>query len=352
MNKKNIIITTLASTIILTSCGSDVEKNTTNTVAVNVKTEMVKSTEQFTEHRFSGKIKADDKTVLSTKIIGQIENILVKEGDKVSKGQLLVKIKSNDLTAKQNTASSGVKAAQLNMENTAKNFQRVKNLHQKGSATIKELEDMTVANQAAIAAYNEAKHQQAEINDYLSYANLKSPINGFVSSKMSSIGDMAKPGFPVLVLESLTELKIELNVPEFEIAKFELEDNVSIDVDVANLKAAKGKVDRIIPSSSSGQFKVIVSLTENSNLLKPGMFARVNLLKDKEQVLLINKSLIIKKGQLTGIYTVSQQQEAMLRWVRLGKEYGDKVEVLSGLIEGEQLITSSTSKLTDGALVK
>ncbi len=215
MNKKNIIIATIASTLILTSCGKDVEKNTTNAVAVNVKTELVKSTEQFTEHRFSGKVKADDKTVLSTKIIGQVENILVKEGDKVSKGQLLVKIKSNDLRAKQNTTASGVKAAQLNMENTTKNLQRIKNLHQKGSATDKELEDMTVANEAAIAAYNKAKHQQAEINDYLSYANLKSPINGFVSSKMINIGDMAKPGHPVLVLESLTELKIEINVPEF-----------------------------------------------------------------------------------------------------------------------------------------
>ncbi len=352
MNKKNIIIATLVSTIILTSCGSDVENNSTKTVAVNVKTELVKSTEQYTEHRFSGKVKADDKTVLSTKIIGQIENILVKEGDKVKKGQLLVKIKSNDLTAKQNTASSGVKAAQLNMENTARNFQRVKNLHQKGSATVKELEDMSVANEAAIASYNEAKHMQAEINDYLNYANLRSPINGFVSSKMINIGDMAKPGFPVLVLESLTELKIELNVPEFEIAKFELEDKVTIDVDFANINSANGKVDRVIPSSSSGQFKVIVSLIENSNLLKPGMLARVNLLKDKEQVLLIDKSIVIEKGQLRGVYTVNQQQEAMLRWVRLGKEYGDKIEVLSGLIEGEQLITSASSKLIDGVLVK
>jgi len=350
MNNKHIIIATLASSLILFSCGKEAEKNTTNTPAISVKTEQLKKVEQFTEHRFSGKVKADDKTVLSTKIIGQIENILVKEGDKVTKGQLLVKIKSNDLVAKQNTAKSGVKTAQLNMGNTAKNFQRVKNLHQKGSATDKELEDMGVANQAAIAAFNEAKHMQAEINDYLSYANLKSSITGFVSSKMANIGDMAKPGFPVLVLESLTELKIELNVPEFEIGKFELDDNVNIDV--STLKAVKGKVDRVIPSSTSGQFKVIVSLTENNSLLKPGMFARVNLLKEKESILLINKSVVIEKGQLTGVYTVSQQQEAMLRWIRLGKTYGDKVEVLSGLIEGEELITSAASKLTDGAKVK
>ncbi len=352
MNKKNIIIATLASIIILSSCGSDAENTASNTLAINVKSEQLKRTEQYAEHRFSGKVKADDKTVLSTKIIGQIQNVLVKEGDKVSKGQLLVSIKSNDLAAKQKTAKAGIKTAQLNMENMAKNFQRVKNLHQKGSATDKELEDMSVANEAAIASYNDAKHNLAEINDYLSYAQIKSPINGFVSSRMVNIGDMAKPGYPVLVLESLTELKIDLNVPEFEIAKFELEDQVNINVDVANIKAAKGKVDRVIPSSTSGQFKVIVSLNEPTSLLKPGMFARVNLLKEKENLLLVDKNLIIKKGQLTGVYTISQQQEAMLRWVRLGKEYGEKVEVLSGLIEGEQIIISATSKLIDGSPVK
>ena len=112
MNNKHIIIATLASSLILFSCGKEVEKSTTNTPAISVKTEQLKKVEQFTEHRFSGKVKADDKTVLSTKIIGQIENILVKEGDKVTKGQLLVQIKSNDLVAKQNTVAVSKKTRQ------------------------------------------------------------------------------------------------------------------------------------------------------------------------------------------------------------------------------------------------
>ena len=352
MNNKNILIATLASAIFLTSCGSDEQESVPTRDAVQVTTALTKKTEQFVSHQFSGKVKADDKTVLSTKIIGQIEQVLVKEGEKVKKGQLLVKIQSNDLMAKQSTAKSGVKAAKLNMDNTAKNYGRIKNLHAKKSATDKEVEDMSVANEAAIAAYNDAKHHLAEINDYLSYANLRSPINGFVSQKMINVGDLAKPGFPILIIESLSELKIELSVPEFEISKFELNDNVAISVEVADLKNAKGNVDRIIPSTASGQFKVIVSLSEQNALLKPGMFARVNLLKDKEEVLLIDKKTIINKGQLTGVYTVNQQSEAMLIWIRLGKEYGDKVEVLSGLIEGEKLITSATTKLTDGVKVK
>jgi RND family efflux transporter MFP subunit len=180
-----------------------------------------------------------------------------------------------------------------------------------------------------------------------------SPINGFVSKKMVNVGDMAKPGHPVLALESLDELKIEVDVPEFEIGKFEINDTVSITVSAVNLSQLKGVVERIIPSSSfSGQYKIIVSLSGKNSKLKPGMFAKIDLLKESKDKLLVNKSIIIRKGQLTGLYTVNQQSEAMLRWVRLGKEYGEKVEIISGLSAGEELIVSTSSKIADGIKVK
>ena len=351
MKKNKLYLILPAIALLAWSCG-DEEKETLKQQSVEVKTDTVKYTEVVGENRFSGTVKADDKLMLSTKIFGQVDAVLVKEGDKISKGQLLVKIKSNDLAAKQNTANSGVKAAKTNMENTIKNYDRIKTLFDKGSATQKELEDMTAAKEAAIAQHKEAQHQLTEVNDYLSYANLTSPINGFVSKKMVNVGDMANPGQPILALESMEELKLEANVPAFEISKFEVNDSVKITVADAGLEDVNGVVERIVPSSSfSGQYKVVVALNQQHKSLKPGMFARISLLKDSEKKLLIHKSSITTKGQLSGVYTVNQQAEAMLRWIRLGKEYGDKVEVLSGLIEGEQLITSSTSKLTDGTLV-
>lgn len=352
MKKNKLYLILPAIALLAWSCGDD-EKVTPKQQSVEVKTETVKYTEMVGEHRFSGTVKADNKLMLSTKIFGQVAAVLVKEGDKINKGQLLVKIKSNDLTAKKNTANSGVKAAKTNMENTIKNYDRIKVLFDKGSATQKELEDITAAKETAIAQHKEAQHQLTEVNDYLSYANITSPINGFVSKKMVNVGDMANPGQPILALESMEELKLEANIPAFEISKFEINDSIKITVADADLAGVSGVVERIVPSSSfSGQYKVVVALNKQHKNLKPGMFARINLLKNSERKLLVQKSSIIKKGQLMGIYTVNQQGEAMLRWIRVGKEYGDKVEVLSGLIEGEQLIVSSTSKLNDGLLVK
>tara|TARA_R110001592_G_scaffold99005_5_gene282237 strand:- start:10254 stop:11318 length:1065 start_codon:yes stop_codon:yes gene_type:complete len=349
-NKLYLIIPAIA--LLAWSCG-DEEKETPKQQSVEVITEIVKYSEMVGENRFSGAVKADDKLMLSTKIFGQVAAVLVQEGEKISKGQLLIKIKSNDLTAKQNTANSGVQAAKTNMENTIKNYDRIKALLEKGSATQKELEDMTAAKEAAITQYKEAQHQLAEVNDYLSYANMTSPINGFVSKKMVNVGDMANPGQPILALESMEELKIEADIPAFEIGQFEVNDSIKITVKDADLTEMNGVVERIIPSSSfSGQYKVVVALNQQHKSLKPGMFARISLLKNKENKLLIPKSSIVTKGQLTGIYAVNQQGEAMLRWIRLGKEYGDNVEVLSGLTTNEKIIVSSQSKITDGILVK
>jgi RND family efflux transporter MFP subunit len=349
-NKLYLIIPAIA--LLAWSCG-DEEKETPKQQSVEVKTETVKYTEMVGENRFSGVVKADDKLMLSTKIFGQVAAVLVQEGEKISEGQLLIKIKSNDLAAKQNTANSGVQAAKTNMENTIKNYDRIKALLEKGSATQKEFEDMTAAKEAAIAQYKEAQHQLAEVNDYLSYANMTSPINGFVSKKMVNVGDMANPGQPILALESMEELKIEADIPAFEIGQFEVNDSIKIAVKDAGLTEMTGVVERIIPSSSfSGQYKAVIALNQQHKSLKPGMFARISLLKNKENKLLVPKSSIVTKGQLTGVYAVNQQGEAMLRWIRLGKDYGDNVEVLSGLTINEEIIVSSQSKITDGILVK
>jgi RND family efflux transporter MFP subunit len=351
MNKRKLfIILSVASVIV--SCGDSGEKRPQK-AAITVDVINVQPVEQLAEHQFSGKVIADDKLTLSTKIIGQVEQILVKEGDKVHKGQLLVKIKDSGLEAKKSTAEASVRSAKLHMENTIKNYNRINTLVEKGSATQKELEDIDAAKEEAIARYNEALYNLEEINDFISYANLTSPLNGFVSKKMVNVGDMAKPGFPLLALESVDELKIEIDVPEFEISKFELNDHVTITVDAVDLANIDGVVERIIPSSSfSGQYKVIVAFNKSFSSLKSGMFAKVYLMKDIESILLISKKSVIKKGQLTGVYTVNQQNEAMLRWVRIGKEYGDSVEILSGLTQGEQLIVSSESKLADGINIK
>lgn len=337
----------------LASCKTD-RKESAKVNALKVTVQQVIPVDKVSLSQFSGKVKADDKLVLSTKAIGQIEKVLVDKGERVKKGQLLLQIRSKDILSKKSAAEASLKEAKSALKNTQKDHERIQRLYEKGSATQKELDDISTASEAGEARVESIDQSIIELNELLTYANLKSPIDGFVSKKFVNEGTMATPGSPLLALESLDRLIIEINVPEFEIGLFAEGDPVNIEIDAIDEKSMIGKVDRIIASSafSGAQYQVQILLKDGYKALKPGMFARVSLLKNTESKTVVPREALVHKGQLSGLYTVNQQGEAMLRWLRLGKEYPDGIEVLSGLKSGEQFILSSESKLTDGAKVE
>ena len=149
---------------------------------------------------------------------------------------------------------------------------------------------------------------------------------------------------------SKSELKMEINVPEFEIQMFTERDAVSIRFNALEDKVYQGIVDKLIPSSvySGAQFKVSVIITDGNAAIKSGMFGKVSMLKTGAHQLILPEKIMHIRGQLKGVYTVNQQGEAMLRWLRVGKKKSTGYEILSGLDAGETVIVSSASKLTDG----
>ncbi|MEO9964240.1 MAG: efflux RND transporter periplasmic adaptor subunit [Reichenbachiella sp.] len=337
----------------LVSCKTD-QKERTEVNALKVTVQKAVSVDKVSQYQFSGKVKADDKLILSTKAIGQVEKVYVDKGENVTKGQLLLKIRSKDILSKKASAQASLREAKSVLKNTEKDYQRTQRLYDKGSATQKELDDISTARESDQARVESIGQSIVELDELLSYSNLKAPIDGFVSQKFVNEGTMATPGSPLIALESLDQLKIEISVPEFEIGLFTEGDPVQVEIDAIKEKSLTGSVDRIITSSafSGSQYQVLIVLKGDSKGMKPGMFARVSLLKNKESKTIVPRKAIVQRGQLSGLYTVNQQGEAMLRWVRLGKEFPEGIEVLSGLKNGEQYIMTSESKLTEGVKVE
>ncbi|MDA0196325.1 MAG: efflux RND transporter periplasmic adaptor subunit [Bacteroidetes bacterium] len=349
-NKLRLPFMLLVTAGILASCGKN-EVEVGKEARLKVAVKEVSLITQSSKRQFSGKVVADDKLILSTKLQGQVKQLLVDEGDKVRKGQLLLTIKSNELDARLASTGSSLKEAQSSLQNIIKNYSRISKLFEKGSATQKEMDDITAGRDAATARTQSVEGAILELEELLTYASLTSPINGFVSQKFINPGAMATPGSPLIAIESLEELKVDINVPEFEIGTFTEGDPVEVHI---GTESFSGQVNKIIPSSefSGPQFKVSVKLLTTNEGLKPGMFARVSLLKETESKILVPITSIYQRGQLTGIFTVSTQGEALLRWVRTGKEFAEGVEILSGLVAGEKYIVASESKLYDGIKVE
>ncbi len=352
----NPIYTTLlfSTFLILGSCGnSSKETAIDQTPAVSVTVSSVAGENNTPFLTASGKIEAVNSATLSTRMMGFVDKIHVNVGQKVSKGQLLVSINNSDLSAKQAQTNAGITEAQAAFNNAEKDYQRFQNLFAESSASQKELDDQRAHYEMAKARLEGAKQMRNEVQSQFAYVDLRAPFNGVITNKFIDEGDMANPGTPLISVESPGNFEVTASVPESEISK--IKSGAEVQVIVKSLGTSlTGNVTEVSSSASNtgGQYLVKVVLDKTDSSVLSGMYATVQFPVERKtdvSMILIPKDALVHRGELTGIYTVSQSNTAILRWLRLGRTYGDKVEVLSGLAADEQFILSADSKLYNGA---
>ena len=354
--KNRYILGLLALALIASSCGNKDKKPVAdNSPAIEVKVNTVKEESGTTFLSASGKIEAVNSANLSTRMMGYIDKIYVNVGDKVRNGQLLLRINNADISAKLAQVNAGITEATASFTNAEKDFKRYTNLFQDNSASQKELDDITANYNMANARLEAAEQMKNEVNAQLSYANIKAPFNGVVTNKFIKEGDMANPGIPLLEIEAPGDFQILAMVPESEIQQ--IKTDTEVDVLIKSLgEKVKGKVTEVSTSAKNtgGQYMVKILMDKTKANLLSGMYATVRFPIEKNMELstiLIPKDAIITKGQLNGLYTVSQSNTAVLRWLRLGRSYEDSVEVLAGLSANEQYIIGSEGKLYNGVKI-
>lgn len=337
--------------LILTSC-SDSSKKATNVKALKITTTPVSSLKPDQLFSTSGAIEAVKSANISTRLMGYVSKVNVKIGDKVKKGDLLLSINSSDLKAKKGQIKAKILKAKSYFTNAKKDYKRFTQLYKENSASQKELDNITTNYEQAKAGLEAAKQMQKEIDANLAYADIKAPFDGVITGKMIDIGDLANPGMPLLSIENTYNYLVKTYVNENQIDKINKGGAVNLKVKSTNT-ILMGTISEISISSKSsgGLYEVKISIKNPTNIFS-GMFVSVNFLGSSDaSTLTIPKSALVQNGQLTGVYTVSLQNTAILRWLRLGKTYGNAIEVLSGLNKNEKIITSASGKLYNGAKV-
>jgi RND family efflux transporter MFP subunit len=349
---KVLIITSL---MVAVSCGNHKVEVVDNRPTVPITTNMpLLDNSSFISA--SGKVEAVQNANLSTRMMGFVNNIHVKVGDQVKKGQLLISIHSADISAQKAQASASITEAMAYLKNTEKDYNRFKALFDDNSATQKEMDDMTANFEMAKARLDAANQLKNQANAQLSYSNIIAPFSGIITGKYTNKGAMANPGIPLLSIETPGKFHVVAMVPESEIVNIKTSSDVTVRVKSIN-KTIKGKVTEISTSAQNtgGQYLVKVVLDTTVAHLLSGMFATVQFpVKNNRTtpgVVLVPVSAIVTNGGLKGIYTVSEQNTAILRWLRLGKTYGNKIEVLSGLTSEEYYIETAEGKLFNGVKV-
>jgi RND family efflux transporter MFP subunit len=346
--------------VLFTACGNTTAKTTEEkdiTAPVHVTVAVAGSSAGNSSIDISGQMVSSHAAAISTRMMGYITKMNVTIGDNVRAGQLLFSIQSNDIKAKDAQVAANITAADAALANAKADLERFKILHAQNSATNKELENVTLQYKAALAQSEAAHQMRNEVNANMHYANVTAPFSGTITQKMMEAGSLASPGMPVLMLESAGALQATATVTEDRIQYIRPGMRVNIISDAAG-KSIGGAVAEISRSSvaTGGQYVIKIN-ADNSEGLLSGMYVHINIPvaakgEPSGSIIRVPVSSLVTQGDLTGVYTISGNNKALLRWLRTGHTEGSETEVLSGLAAGEKYIKKAESRLWNGAAVQ
>jgi len=262
-------------------------------------------------------IYAKKQVMVASRVMGYVEKMNVEEGDKVKKGELLFVVDPSDVYSMLNQArgallqaKSGLLMAEMTYADARKDYERFKTLYAKGAVSKRDFEKMTlnmnIRKKQVDMAKGMVKRAQAGLDmakNQLKYAKVKSPLNAIVTRKMKNVGDMALPGYPVLILSDLNSLKARSFVKEGDIDKFKLGMKVKIKVPATN-EVYNAVVDTIIPSADPATHSYIVKFKfdKYDDKLLPGMYAKAEVVLGKKEVVLIPFSALTSREGIIGVF--------------------------------------------------
>lgn len=276
----------------------------------------------------------------ASEISGRIVNVLVKEGSRVGAGQVLA-------TIKRDAIEVDVTQAQNNLQNAIIDNQRYENAYKTGGVTKQQLDNSRLQLKNTQAA---VKAQGVKVND----TSIRAGISGTVNKKMVEPGTVVSPGTAMFEIVNINSLKLSVLVDESQIGKIQLGQEVPINVNVLPEDSFVGRITFIAPKSDASlNFPVEIEVQNRGNL-KAGMYAtatfKTNNGAETQNMLTVPAEAFVN-GVSSGQLFVVQNGVAKLIKVTIGKVYGDKVQVLSGLNGGEQVVTSGQINLDNGSKV-
>jgi len=279
----------------------------------------------------SGVVSRDHRVAISSRISGYIRALLVHEGDRIKKGQILVRV--DPVNARQSLAQ-----ARADLADAKSDLDRYRKLLAEQAVSKQQLDKVQLR-------FKVARSRVAQAENQLRYAEITSPVNGIVIHKAMSTGDMAKPGTPILTVEDPSQLLVETDVSGEAVNT--LQPGNAVDISIPALYQMRtGHIRQLVNAADplSHQFHVKISL-DSTNSLRAGMFAEVKFRTGIRHAILIPADAVIHRSGLNGIYVVDKRGVIHYRQIRLGPKYADRIEVVAGLYAGDRIAWSAEHSL-------
>ncbi len=273
------------------------------------------------------------RATLSTKLMGSVTEVLVREGDRVRAGQVLARVDARDLAAKRAQAAAGLAEAEAVHGEALTQAQRFRALYADSAAPKAQLDAAETGLARAEAAVATARASLRELDAVDAYAQLRAPFAGTVTRRYVDPGAFAAPGSPVVDVEDPSRLRITVVVTPAGAAP--LRPGAPL-LGTVERRAVVARVEGVAPAAGA-LYRVNALVDNPRGELPSGGAATLHLPQGSRTAVLVPAAALVREGDLTGV-RIRTPAGAELRWVRLGTTTDDAVEVLSGLRSGDRVL--------------
>ena len=297
-----------------------------------------------TELDVAGVAEPFQSATLSTKLMGTVVEVLVREGDAVTAGQPLVRIDARDLAAKSAQAAASVADAEANQREALAQATRIRALYADSAATKAQLDAAETGLTRAAAAVQATRAASAELGAVTDYAIVRAPFAGIVTQRMVDVGAFAAPGAPLVAVQDVARLRIVASTTPDAVRG--LRRGSAIDARVEG-RGVRAVVEGAVPAPAGNLYTVNAIVPNADRSLLAGSTASLLIPGGPRATLLVPAVAVRRDGDLTGVM-VRTTDGAELRWVRLGRTVNGAVEVTSGLRRDDQVVVPNAPAAAAG----
>ena len=270
-------------------------------------------------------VEAVRQATVAAQVPGRVIEVRADAGQRVQKGQLLMRIDARE-------AAEGEAGAQAQLIQAKANYERTKNLFAQKFVSSSALDK-------AEADYKAAQAVAGASGATVSHAAVTAPMAGIVALRQTELGEMASPGKPLVTVYDPKSLRVIASIPQYKLAEVKRAGRAKLEFPDAGLWIDATRVE-VLPTADMRSHSVTARLYLPANVegVIPGMAARAHFVTGAGRKLTVPPKAVIRRGEVTGVYVVDAQNAPRLRQVRLGEMLGNgEIEVLAGLASGDKV---------------
>lgn len=288
------------------------------------------------ERWFDGRVQAVHESTVSSETTGRVQEILYDVGDSVPAGAVILKLVSIEQQQGYNQAAAALAEARANLDVQSREFSRIEAVYQRQLIAKADYDRAAGNLNTARARVASAEAAVKGAGERLSYTEVKAPYGGVVYARHVELGEAVQPGTPLMSGFDPAGLRVEADLPQTVADSVQRDGQRRARVLSDSGESIEPQKLLLFPQAdpASGTVRLRLELPQQVVNLRPGQFARVGVVVGEQSRLLVPVASIVHRSEVTAVYVVGMHGP-QLRQVRLGNRFGEQMEVLAGLAEGE-----------------